>query len=303
MRRNHQHRSRVALLPLATAFAMLSACSAAESRATTIPSQSPQTASRAVEQQPEGGYTTSGEKPAVYKPAAPEYTVRTPAGHLVNDCVPKRLWKSVTTLTTKDQKHLSTLILGKGPNAIYFGHQYGGQICNLLDLAEGFVKRGYRVIMPEFRGHVASEESETSSPLDAKAAFDKLKKLGTKRVFLTGASCGGTTAATEGVKSGIPLVGLTLLSSPARCDGDAVAAVKKIKQPSLFMVAHDDMQGLHERDIREMFEASAARDKRLIAIDGEAHGTLMLYGSKEADKLRAKVIDFIADTYAASLDR
>ncbi|MDX3096820.1 alpha/beta hydrolase [Streptomyces sp. ME19-03-3] len=239
------------------------------------------------------------DKPVSYTPAAPEYTVRTPSGYLVNKCVPRRLHEYVTTLTTEDGKHLSTLILGKGPDAVYFGHQYGGQICNFLDLAEEFVKRGYRVVLPEFRNHVASEKSDNSSSLDAKAAFDKLKDLGTKRVFLAGASCGGTTAATQGVASGIPIVGLTLLSSPARCDGDAVAAVKKIKAPSMFMVAHDDMQGGHERQIRELYEASAASDKRLVAIDGEEHGTLMLYGSKEDDERRAMVVGFIVNALAS----
>lgn len=247
-------------------------------------------------QEPEDAVT---EKPVSYQPAAPEYTVRTPSGYLVNKCVPRRLHRYVTTLTTKDGKHLSALILGKGPDAVYFGHQYGGQICNFLDLAEEFAKRGYRVMLPEFRAHVASEKSDTSSALDAKAAFDKLKGLGTKRVFLAGASCGGTTAATQGVASGIPLAGLALLSSPARCDGDAVAAVKKIKAPSMFVVEHDDMQGGHERQIRELYEASAASDKRLVAVDGEEHGTLMLYGSKEDDERRAMVVSFIANALTA----
>ncbi|QIQ03166.1 alpha/beta hydrolase family protein [Streptomyces liangshanensis] len=241
------------------------------------------------------------QKPATYKPTVPKLTARTPGGQLVNTCVPKRLWNDITTLTTKDGKHLSTLIIGKGPNVVYFGHQYGGQICNFLDLAEQMVKRGYRVMLPEFRGYVASEAGTPSSPLDMRAAFDKLKALKTEHVFLVGASCGGTTAVTEGVRSDIPIAGLTLLSSPARCDGDAVAAVKKIKQPSLFMVAKDDMQGAHEKQLREVYNASPAKKKQFIVVDGEAHGTLMLYGDKAADKRRAKVIGFLADTFSAAL--
>lgn len=290
------------LIPLATAVGVLSGC-------VSVPA-TPGTADGA----PSASATTTGvsakavvgnemvaHKPVSYRSAAPEYTVRTPAGYLVNTCVPKRLWNNVTTLTTKDGKHLSTLILGKGPNAVYFGHQYGGQICNFLDLAERMAKRGYRVILPEFRGHVASEASTTSSNLDMRAAFDEIKSSKTKHVFLAGASCGGTTAVTEGVRSGIPIVGLMLLSSPARCDGDAVAAVKKIKQPSLFMVAHKDMQGAHEKQLREVYNASPAKKNQFIVVDGEAHGTLMIYGDKAADQRHAKVIEFMATTYATAL--
>jgi pimeloyl-ACP methyl ester carboxylesterase len=297
---NRRFALRHTLLALAVAVAGLSGCAPAAGHPQETSTSTP-TAHRTAVQQPKREEAAITEKPVNYRPTDPEHTTRTSSGYLVNTCVPKRLWKNVTTLTTEDGKHLSTLILGKGPNAIYFGHQYGGQICNFLDLAEGFAKRGYRVILPEFRGHVASEKTANSSSLDARAGFAKLRQLGTKRVFLAGASCGGTTAAVEGVRSGIPVVGLALLSSPARCDGDAVAAVKKIKQPSLFMVAHDDMQGAHERQIREMFEASQAPGKRLIVIDGEAHGTAMLYGSARADEVRAKVIAFIADTYTAAI--
>ncbi|QER90504.1 alpha/beta hydrolase family protein [Streptomyces tendae] len=241
------------------------------------------------------------QSPASYKPADPRLTARTATGQLVNKCVPKRLWNSVRTLTTKDGKHLSTLILGKGTNVVYFGHQYGGQICNFLDLAEEMAARGYRVILPEFRGYVASEAADTSSPLDMRAAFDELKLLPARHVFLAGASCGGTTAVVEGVRSGIPVVGLMLLSSPARCDGDAVSAVKNIEQPSLFMVAHEDMQGRHEKQLREVYEASPAKEKQFVVVDGEAHGTLMLHGDDAADARRTKVIDFMAHTYVAAL--
>ncbi|MEU6497055.1 alpha/beta hydrolase [Streptomyces sp. NPDC046984] len=293
---NRRAGHQTAALSLAAATVVLGGCASTDPVAVDE-SPSPVKSSVVQPQQPRATVT---EKPVSYPPAAPESTVRTPSGHLVNDCVPRRLHKYVTTLTTEDGKHLSILVLGNGPNAVYFGHQYGGQICNFLDLAEEFAGRGYRVMLPEFRNHVASEKSAASSSLDAKAAFDKLKDLGTKRVFLVGASCGGTTAAVQGVESGIPVVGLTLLSSPARCDDDAVAAVKKIKEPSLFMVAHNDMQGAHEQQIRELYEASAAPDKHLVAIDGEAHGTLMLYGSKEADKRRAMVVSFIVNTYTAN---
>ncbi|WP_405542609.1 lysophospholipase [Streptomyces phaeochromogenes] len=247
------------------------------------------------------------QRPASYKPAVPRLTARTATGQLVNKCVPKRLWNSVRTLTTKDRKHLSTLIPGKGTNAVYFGHQYGGQVCNFLDLAEQMAARGYRVILPEFRGHVASEAAGASSPLDMRAAFHELKTLHARHVFLAGESCGGTTAVVEGVRSGIPIVGLLLLSSPARCDGDAVSAVsavsavRTIEQPSLFMVTHEDMQGRHEKQLREVYDASPATQKHFVVVDGEAHGTLMLYGDDAADARRTKVVDFMTHTYAAAL--
>ncbi|MCO8302729.1 hypothetical protein AB0B92_04160 [Streptomyces hygroscopicus] len=107
--------------------------------------------------------------------------------------------------------------------------------------------------MALYRNHGASEEVPDNEHIarDARAALAELKRLGAQRVFLGGASCCGTTAAIAGAEGRLPVVGLLIMSSPARCGGDGGAAVRTIEAPSLFVVSPGDMNGAVEKQVRE----------------------------------------------------
>lgn len=179
-------------------------------------------------------------------------------------------------------------------------HEQGYSICSFLDIGQRLAARGYHVLIPEFREHGASETNPANEHVDrdARAALSELKRLGAQRVFLGGASCGGTTAALAGADGDLPIVGLLIMSSPARCDGDGVAAVRKINAPSLFVVSPDDHQGAMEREVRRLHAASAARDKRLIIDKRGRHGTDMIsMEGARGVRLRTEVLEFIEAAY------
>ncbi|MEU2205705.1 alpha/beta fold hydrolase [Streptomyces hygroscopicus] len=238
--------------------------------------------------------------PVSYTPGWPHETVRNSTGHLVNACVPRALRDKATTLTTSDGVHVSALELGDGPDGVLLGHEQGYSICSFLDIGKELASRGYHVMIPEYRNHGASEEVPDNEHIarDARAALAELKRLGAQRVFLGGASCGGTTAAIAGAEGRLPVVGLLIMSSPARCGGDGVAAVRTIDAPSLFVVSPGDMNGAVEKQVRELYAASASKDKKLVIDRSGFHGTDMIRRSPQGAALHDRVIRFIESAFA-----
>lgn len=244
-------------------------------------------------------------EPVSYKPSWPDTTVRTARGHRVNTCVPKDLRNKATTLTTSDGVHLSALVLGEGTDGVLLDHEQGYSICSFVDIGRQLAKRGYHVVIPEYRNHGASQELAGNEHIDrdARAGLRELRRLGAKRVFLAGASCGGTTAAAAGADTPLRVVGLLEMSSPARCGpgADGVAAVKKLNVPTLLVASPGDMQGNVEKEVREVYAASAARKKELVIQKGERHGTSMIKQAGAAGAaLQERVIKFVVDSYAAA---
>jgi len=181
--------------------------------------------------------------PVEYKPAWPDMTVTSSSGHLVNSCVPEDLRDKATTLTTSDGVYLSALVLGSGTKGVLLAHEQGYNICSFVDMGVELADQGYLVVIPEYRDHGASQSTGDTQPidLDADAALSELARLGAERVFLAGASCGGSTAIIAGVRQELPIEGLMILSSPAQCGShDAIPGVKEITAPSLFVFSPGD---------------------------------------------------------------
>ncbi len=239
--------------------------------------------------------------PVEYNPAWPDRTVRSSSGHLVNSCVPEELRDKATTLTTSDGVHLSALVLGSGDKGVLLAHEQGYNICSFLDMGTELADSGYLVVIPEYRNHGASQNTqEDVQPIDrdADAALSELKRLGAKRVFLAGASCGGSTAIIAGVRQALPIEGLIILSSPAQCGPhDAIPSVEKIKAPSMFVFSPGDYGGSIEKEVRKLYQASGATDKELIVDESGYHGTDMYHRGEHGDVLKSKLIDFVKKVF------
>ncbi|QID35387.1 alpha/beta hydrolase [Streptomyces albus] len=255
----------------------------------------------------EGGATSRApappdHEPVRYTPSWTDRTVRTARGHLVNTCVPKALRNRATTLTTSDKVHLSALVLGSGPNGVLLDHEQGYNICSFIDIGKKLAAEGYHVVIPEYRNHGASQKSADNEHIDrdARAGLAELRRVGAERVFVGGASCGGTTAAVAGADTPLPVTGLLMMSSPARCGGvDAVAAVRKIKAPTLVVASPGDMNGNIEKDAREVYAASVAKNKKLVIDPSGYHGTDMIRrGGASGVKLRSRVVKFVAASFS-----
>ncbi|MFC4598112.1 alpha/beta hydrolase [Cohnella hongkongensis] len=235
--------------------------------------------------------------PVEYEPAWPDRTVKSSNGHLVNSCVPDELQDKATTLTTSDGVHLSALVLGSGDKGVLLAHEQGYNICSFVDMGTELADSGYLVVIPEYRNHGASQnypEDNQNIDRDADAALSELNRLGAKKVFLAGASCGGSTAIIAGVRQELPIEGLMILSSPAQCGPlDAIPSVKKIKAPSLFVFSPGDYGGSIEKEVRQLYQASGAADKELIVDESGYHGTDMYHRGEQGETLKSRLIDFV----------
>ncbi|RIX59212.1 alpha/beta hydrolase [Paenibacillus nanensis] len=243
---------------------------------------------------------TPSNPPVEYTPSWPDRTVKSSKGHLVNSCVPDELRDKATTLTTSDGVYLSALVLGSGNKGVLLAHEQGYNICSFLDMGTELADSGYLVIIPEYRNHGASqtEEDNQSIDRDAEAALGELKRLGAQKVFLAGASCGGSTAIIAGVSQELPIEGLIILSSPAQCGSlDAIPSVKEIKAPSLFVFSPGDYGGSIEKEVRKLYQASGATDKELIVDESGYHGTDMYHKGEQGDKLKSLLIDFVKENF------
>jgi pimeloyl-ACP methyl ester carboxylesterase len=245
--------------------------------------------------------TVTPNPPASYRPEWPTRTVRNAEGYLVDTCVPQRLRENAIAMTDSDGVHLSGLVLGTGPNGVLLSHEQGYNVCSFLPLAEELAARGFQVLLPEYRNHGASEHVADNEHLgrDAEAGLAELRRRGATRIFVGGASCGGTASILVGAE--IPdLVGLLVMSSPARCGlVDAVPAVRGILAPSLFIVSPGDMNGAVEEQVRELYAASSATDKKLVIDDSGYHGTDMFRESDHGGALQRRVLRFVMGTYGA----
>lgn len=234
--------------------------------------------------------------PASYTPAVPAAVATTEAGYLVDRCVPESLWEHVTSLTTSDGVRLSALVLGSGPDGVVLSHEQGYDICSFLDLGQKLAADGYHVILPEYRDHGASEVSADNRDIDrdGQAALAELRRQGAQRIFVGGASAGGTVSAVLG--SGIPdLTGLLIMSSPTAFGAvDGLAAVAKISAPTLLVASPGDMNGAVEAEVRRLDAASASPDKELVIQPSGFHGTQLFRNTgDDGVALEQKVLQFI----------
>jgi hypothetical protein len=152
----------------------------------------------------------------------------------------------------------------------------------------------------EFRNHGASGTSDDNDHLDrdTMAGVNELTRRGANRILAGGASCGGSSSVVAAPR--IPgFAGLIVMSSPRVCGPlHAVDVVKSVRQPSLFAFSPGDMG--FEEEVRGLYEASGASDKRLVIVPGGVHGTDMLRLPGEGPKLTATILAFVDDAFRAA---
>lgn len=93
-------------------------------------------------------------------------------------------------------------------------HGIGGSKMTNIDEANDFRFQGYNIMMVDFRGHGNSEGSRTTIGFreaeEVKLAFDQVKAMGEKNIFLYGGSMGAVSITRAIYKYGIEPAGLIL---------------------------------------------------------------------------------------------
>ena len=187
------------------------------------------------------------------------------------------------------------LVLGSGKTGVVLAHEFRANLCRWLPFARVLAKSGYRVLVFDFHNHGSSGFSNAASAAndrDVVAAGRLLIARGVEKLFVVGASMGGTASIVAAPKLAPQLSGVISLSGPKQFDGaDAASAASGLAAPSLFLAARGDSP--FADDARTLFDAVPRSDKQLEIVDGTAHGTTLLVGPGGAP-VRSLLLAFLA---------
>jgi pimeloyl-ACP methyl ester carboxylesterase len=157
-------------------------------------------------------------------------------------------------------------------------------------LARKLARKGYHAMTFDFRGYGESGGEKVISEIDRdlEGAYRFLGPK-VKKVFLVGASMGGTAAIRIAAEN--PTAGVVSLSAPRAFRGlDASEAVQKLAVPCLFVAGEQD--GYAARAAREFSKAANTPKRLLLIVQGPEHGTHLFDGPSGA-KVEEAILDFL----------
>jgi pimeloyl-ACP methyl ester carboxylesterase len=178
---------------------------------------------------------------------------------------------------TADGTRLAGVLLGKGQKGVVLAHQLGGDLCQWLPFARVLGSAGFRALAFDFRGYGSSARVTPNVRLDrdVAGAAAELRRRGVRSVFLMGASMGGTAVLGAAPAIRPRVAGVVDLSGPVSIGGvDALAAVRRLTSPALFVAARFDRS--FADSTRLLYRAAASREKRLMITGGTEHGVDLL---------------------------
>lgn len=172
-------------------------------------------------------------------------------------------------IVTSDGLILEADRFGTGDNFVVLAHMRPADMSSWTSFAGLLAGEGYSVITFNFRGYGNSEGAGFSVDVDVVAAVDAARKLGAERVYVIGASMGGTGAIAAGAQR--DLAAVITLSAPARFMAtDALEASSQITTGMLLFAAENDSP--YPADAASI-EARAGGSTEVVILSGRSHGT------------------------------
>lgn len=191
---------------------------------------------------------------------------------------------------TDDGMALEGLLFGDGEDGVVLAHMRPASMDSWFPFARVLAEEGYAALAFNFRGYGSSEGAGYAVEVDVRAAINALLARGASRVFVIGASMGGTgaIAASAGHRA---VAGVITLSAPAAFEGvDAMAAIRQVDRPIMLMAAEsDEPYASNARDLQEATGFAA----ELIILSGGRHGTDLF--AEHGEALRDTILGFLAD--------
>jgi alpha-beta hydrolase superfamily lysophospholipase len=194
------------------------------------------------------------------------------------------------TFATADGFTLEGRRFGAGTDWVVLAHMRPADMEAWFPFARTLAVEGYSALAFNFRGYGASEGSGFAVDVDVTAAIDEAFRLGAGRVFVAGASMGGTGAVAAA--AGRPVAAVVTLSAPDAFEGvDAVAAAARLTAPLLLIAAEGNAP--YPDDARAIAAASAG-PAEVVVLSGSRHGTDMF--ADHDPELGDRILTFFAAT-------
>jgi len=205
-------------------------------------------------------------------------------------CISPSDGAKIVRFRATDGPRLAGALFGHGRAGVVLAHQLGADLCQWVPFARVLARSGYRALPFDFRGYGSSQDVDVNLHVDrdVAGAAAELRRRGVTKVFLVGASMGGTAVVVAGARVRPRVAGVVDLSGPRSfTDVNALAAVPGLRSPVLFMAAQGD-EGFVD-DTRALYRAAGTRDKQLVIRGGAAHGVALL----DSAAVRKRVLSFI----------
>lgn len=174
---------------------------------------------------------------------------------------------------------------GQGDTGVVLLHQADAGLCQWSGFAGLVAGRGHRALSVDVNSRDAVEF--------AQAAVAHLRATGAKRVFVFGASRGGTIALAAAAGVTPPVDGVAGLSAPTVYDADARTAVAKLSVPVIIAAGANEARFADAA--RELHRLSVSPHKKLVLPDSYRHGVGLL-----DDAMNTLLLAFLADPAAAT---
>jgi len=206
-------------------------------------------------------------------------------------CAPGEEAPPAVSFTTEDGVTLVGHLFGSGDTGVVLAHMYPADQRSWFGFARELAQAGYRALTFDFRGYGESGGDRQIDRIDrdmaAAAAF--LRGQGVNRLFLIGASMGGTAAIIEAAASP-QVAGVITLSAPVEFQGlSAREAITTLSPPALFLASQGDRAAAQAA--RWLYDRAAGpRDIRIVA--GAAHGTEMLK-AQQGPQVKQAILAFL----------
>ena len=182
-------------------------------------------------------------------------------------------------LRAADGTRLLAHRFGSGKTAVVLAHQSDGTLCQWVPYAKrlaGARLHGDRLRLPE-RGRLAERS------LDGDAAPRRRRRGrgagraagGATKVFLVGASLGGSAVVSAGANVRPPVAGVVSVSGSADL-ADALVAAKRLRVPSLYLAAKGDRD--FAPDVARLAAATTAPTQAVV-LPGYEHGVQLVAAS------------------------
>lgn len=183
-------------------------------------------------------------------------------------------------------------VFGSGATGVVLAHMRPADQTAWYAFAQSAAATGrFTVLTFDFRGYGASGGAKQFEHLDTdlSAALAYMKAtLNVDRVFLVGASMGGTASMVVGAREAV--AGIVSISSPAQFEAlDALSAEAEIGVPQLFITSDGDVPA-HNSLEQLVKAAKQSADQEIY--EGAAHGTDLFAGPHAAD-LTQRLIAFL----------
>jgi pimeloyl-ACP methyl ester carboxylesterase len=214
--------------------------------------------------------------------AAPTAAARSPRS--LDHCIHAGRYTKIVRVAVSHGDKIDAAVLGRGRVGVVLANQSDRNLCAWRSFARTLERAHFRVLLFDY-GYGGVEPW-----VEVAAAVHELRRLGTPRVFLLGASEGAKASIVAAAKHA-PVRGVVSLSAErylGRIDVEPWAA--KLRQPILFVTALADPYA--ETDTPSLYQACGSTDKTLFTVPGAAHGVVLLHGTASSS-LDTRILAFL----------